>query len=84
MQVESVKNIFRAYDIRGIVDKEITNELALNIGKAYGTFLIRNSKKTIGISGDVRLSTDTLLDRARALLIRTVTIQYTGELSPPL
>ena len=45
MQVESVKNIFRAYDIRGIVDKEVTNELALNIGKAYGTFLIRNSKE---------------------------------------
>ena len=38
MQVESVKNIFRAYDIRGIVNEEVTNELALNIGKAYGTF----------------------------------------------
>lgn len=71
MQVESVKNIFRAYDIRGIVDKEITNELALNIGKAYGTFLIRNSKKTIGISGDVRLSTDTLLENLTEGLLST-------------
>ena len=44
MQVESIKNIFRAYDIRGIVDKEVTNDLALNIGKAYGSFLIKNSK----------------------------------------
>ena len=32
----------------------------LNIGN-NGTFLIRNSKKTIGISGDVRLSTDLYL-----------------------
>ena len=71
MQVESVKNIFRAYDIRGIVDKEVTNELALNIGKAYGTFLIRNSKKTIGISGDVRLSTDTLLENLTEGLLST-------------
>ena len=71
MQVESVKNIFRAYDIRGIVNEEVTNELALNIGKAYGTFLIRNSKKTIGISGDVRLSTDTLLENLTEGLLST-------------
>ena len=71
MQVESIKNIFRAYDIRGIVNEEVTNELALNIGKAYGTFLIRNSKKTIGISGDVRLSTDTLLENLTEGLLST-------------
>ena len=38
-------NIFRAYDIRGIVDKEFDEEGARLIGKAYGTYLIRTSKK---------------------------------------
>ena len=85
MQVESVKNIFRAYDIRGIVDKEVTNELALNIGKAYGTFLIRNSKKTIGISGDVRLSTDTLLENlTKGLLSTGIDVISFNKLPTPL
>ena len=85
MQVESVKNIFRAYDIRGIVDKEVTNELALNIGKAYGTFLIRNSKKTIGISGDVRLSTDTLLENlTQGLLSTGIDVISFNKLPTPL
>ena len=85
MQVESVKNIFRAYDIRGIVDEEVTNELALNIGKAYGTFLIRNSKKTIGISGDVRLSTDTLLENlTKGLLSTGIDVISFNKLPTPL
>ena len=85
MQVESIKNIFRAYDIRGIVDKEVTNELALNIGKAYGTFLIRNSKKTIGISGDVRLSTDTLLENlTQGLLSTGIDVISFNKLPTPL
>ena len=85
MQVESVKNIFRAYDIRGIVNEEVTNELALNIGKAYGTFLIRNSKKTIGISGDVRLSTDTLLENlTQGLLSTGIDVISFNKLPTPL
>ena len=85
MQVESVKNIFRAYDIRGIVNEEVTNELALNIGKAYGTFLIRNSKKTIGISGDVRLSTDTLLENlTKGLLSTGIDVISFNKLPTPL
>ena len=85
MQVESVKNIFRAYDIRGIVDEEVSNELALNIGKAYGTFLIRNSKKTIGISGDVRLSTDTLLENlTQGLLSTGIDVISFNKLPTPL
>ncbi len=71
MQVELIKNIFRAYDIRGIVDKEVTNDLALSIGKAYGSFLIKNNKKTIGVSGDVRLSTESLLDYLTQGLLST-------------
>jgi len=52
------QNIFREYDIRGNADKELTDETANLIGKAYGTFLIRaeiTSGVTIG--GDARLST---------------------------
>ncbi len=33
--------IFRGYDIRGEVDKDLNSEVAEHIGKAYGTFLKR-------------------------------------------
>src|SRR5688500_15872861 len=32
-------HIFREYDIRGIVDKDLTDEVYYNLGRAYGTFL---------------------------------------------
>lgn len=33
--------IFRGYDIRGLVGKDLNSEVAEHIGKAYGTFLKR-------------------------------------------
>jgi phosphomannomutase/phosphoglucomutase len=45
--------VFRVYDIRGLVDKELTEEVAENIGKALGTFL--NGEQII-IGYDVRES----------------------------
>ena len=49
MQVESIHNIFRAYDIRGIVDKEITEELSLNIGRAFGSYVLNKGKAVVPI-----------------------------------
>jgi len=50
--------IFREYDIRGIVDKDLTDDVVLNIGKAYGSLMQRQGKKTVAIGGDCRLSTE--------------------------
>ena len=52
--------IFRAYDIRGIVDTQINESLSYNIGRAYGTYSVRNHKNRIAVSGDVRPSTKKL------------------------
>ncbi|MCK4654559.1 MAG: phosphomannomutase/phosphoglucomutase [Candidatus Cloacimonetes bacterium] len=49
--------IFRQYDIRGVVDKDLTDETLYLIGKGYGTFLRRQDLKTACIAGDARLST---------------------------
>lgn len=35
--------IFRGYDLRGVVDKDLTRDIVFHIGKAYGTFLKRRS-----------------------------------------
>jgi len=31
--------IFREYDIRGVVDKDLTDEIARQIGQAFGTYV---------------------------------------------
>jgi len=49
--------IFRQYDIRGVVGEDLTNEVLLEIGKGFGTYLRRKEKKTVVVGGDARLST---------------------------
>jgi len=48
--------IFREYDIRAIVDKEITLEEVEIMGKAMGTYLGQAGKKQITLGRDGRLS----------------------------
>ncbi len=56
--------IFRQYDIRGIVGKDLDNEVLYLIGKAFGTYLRRKGLKNTVIGGDVRLSTRDFMDSA--------------------
>lgn len=52
------KNIFREYDIRGIADKDLTDETVKAIGQAYGSWLIRAGVTSgVTVGGDARLST---------------------------
>lgn len=52
-------NIFREYDIRGIADKDLTDQTVNAIGKAYGSWLIRVGETSgITVGGDARLSTE--------------------------
>ena len=48
--------IFKAYDIRGIVDKSLTPQTVELIGKALGTEARRRGGRTIAIGRDGRLS----------------------------
>lgn len=48
--------IFRAYDIRGVVDRDLTPEIAMLIGKAYGTYIQRIQGKNVVIGRDNRQS----------------------------
>ncbi|MBI4010511.1 MAG: phosphoglucosamine mutase [Candidatus Aenigmarchaeota archaeon] len=52
------EHIFRAYDIRGIFGKDLTTEIAENIGKAFGTYI--GSGKEIIVGRDARLSGEVL------------------------
>jgi phosphomannomutase/phosphoglucomutase len=52
--------IFREYDIRGVVDKDLTEETIVLLGKGLGTYFLRNNAKKISLGGDVRLHTERL------------------------
>lgn len=54
--------IFREYDIRGVVDKDLTPEVIELIGKGFGTYMRRHDVQKISLGGDVRLHTKKLSD----------------------
>ena len=54
------ESIFREYDIRGIVIEDFPKEVVEKLGKAFGTYILRNDGKTISVSGDIRESSPTL------------------------
>jgi len=48
--------IFKAYDIRGIVDKSLTADVVRQIGHALGSLAIEQGQKAIAVGRDGRLS----------------------------
>jgi phosphomannomutase / phosphoglucomutase len=52
--------IFREYDIRGLVEKDLTDEVALNVGKALATYMRDRGKSKASVGRDCRLSSDRL------------------------
>ncbi len=50
--------IFREYDIRGIVGKDILDEDVVSIGKAYGSLLKKQNKKIVSVGRDCRQSSE--------------------------
>jgi phosphomannomutase/phosphoglucomutase len=57
--------VFREYDIRGIVEDDFDDEFVVSLGRAYATILIEAGKRNITLGRDCRLSSD----RLRALLL---------------
>jgi phosphomannomutase/phosphoglucomutase len=47
-------NIFREYDIRGVVDKDITDQDVITLGKAIGTYMESHGVKKITLGRDCR------------------------------
>lgn len=50
------KNIFRAYDIRGVVGEALTEETVYLIGKALGTMVLEGGEAQMAVGRDGRVS----------------------------
>ncbi len=64
-------HVFRQYDIRGIVDKEINAETYYLIGRGFGSYLRAKGFKTVVVGGDARPSTTELKEQLIKGLLET-------------
>jgi len=51
MAMDTLDRIFRAYDVRGVVNEDLTPEVMARIGVAFGTYLGGNKKVCVGRDG---------------------------------
>ena len=54
-------SVFKAYDIRGVVDETLTEDLARDLGRAFGTRALALGETTVAVGRDGRLSGPRLL-----------------------
>jgi len=52
--------IFREYDIRGVAERDLDDDLVTNLGRAFGTFLRRKGQQRIVLGRDCRTSSPRL------------------------
>jgi len=74
-------HIFRAYDIRGIFSKDLTEEVAAKIGAAFATFL---EGRTVIVGRDVRLSGEKLRNALVSGLVSRCNVTDVGVVPTPL
>jgi len=60
--VEVNPQIFREYDIRGVVGKDLTPELVRLMGQAYGSYMEEKGLRDLSVARDCRLSSDDFRD----------------------
>lgn len=71
MSVTFPESIFRAYDIRGIVDTELTVDLLFNLGRALGSFAQQQGQTSFIVARDGRLSSETFAKALTDGLLKT-------------
>ena len=78
-------HVFRAYDVRGLVGRDINPDIFRQVGRAYATMIRRNGGRRITVGRDNRLSSNELkvgfVEGVRAAGIDVVDI---GETTTPL
>ncbi len=63
--------IFRQYDIRGVVKKDIDEDFAKRLGKAFGTYSRKNGESKVMVGNDNRASSPSLKEATIEGLLST-------------
>ncbi len=79
------KSIFREYDIRGVVDRDLTPEVVRDIGQAVGSLAADRGEHCIAVGRDGRLSSPALCKALKAgIRAAGLDVIDLGEVSTPL
>lgn len=65
------KSVFRAYDIRGVVDKNLTEHLAFQLGLSFGSAAHDKNVKQVVVARDGRLTGERLMANLKKGLAQT-------------
>ncbi len=65
------EHIFRAYDIRGIVEQELTDSVVASVGKALGTLAAEQDQQAIIVASDGRSSSPAIKNTLVKALLGT-------------
>lgn len=81
-----IESVFRQYDVRGIVDKELNEEFYERLGKAWGAFLKEKfASPACAVGRDVRESSPRFQNAfSRGLLSTGCSIVDIGEVTTPM
>ena len=83
MKVNS--EIFRAYDIRGIVDETLTEDGIFQIGRAIGSYIISEGRSSVLTARDGRISGPRLLNQfQKGVMSSGCNVVDIGEVPTPL
>jgi phosphomannomutase/phosphoglucomutase len=83
--VEINPNIFREYDIRGLVDKDLTADVVETLGKGMGTYFRRQNRREVAMGRDCRLSSPAYSEAlAKGLLSTGCSVVDLGIIPTPL
>jgi phosphomannomutase/phosphoglucomutase len=63
--------IYREYDIRGVVDKDLTPAIVKRLGQGFGTSIIQQNKLDVVVGRDGRLSSKSFADALTEGLVST-------------
>ena len=77
--------IFREYDIRGIVGEDLTPETVATLGRGIGTYVRRRDKSSVALGRDCRLSSpDFAAALTQGLLATGCSVLDLGTVPTPL
>ncbi len=77
-------HIFREYDIRGLHQTELTDEVAQSVGRAFGTLIARAGGRAAALGTDVRPSSSRLAAAIERGLLRCgLEVQRVGVVPTP-
>lgn len=78
-------NIFREYDIRGVVERDLTSDVVVQLGQGIGTYIRRQGAQRVTVGRDGRLSSARIANDLKAGLLSTgLDVTDVGECPTPV